>query len=266
MGKRYRAGIAAGRNDVVFLHDLLGIGAQQRAEIVVVDAAGGVGIPAVEIDQRLEAVLFAAVEHPVDGALLVNLAMVCKEVLQEIIADDFTAGVALVAHERKVFFQRRCAEYFLDEVYNTVHKVIFAEIFLIAQGNDIISHRLETRVFTGIPFAAGIGKTGPIQRVAAKDAADCVGEQAADVAAQIGFAHGDVLILDFGGQFVLQAVDVDEDAVEFFLVGFEFCKAVIALALPEHIAQFHRAGDFGALTVVVVFHCGGNSSAIPQVM
>ena len=97
LGKRYRAGIAAGGNDVVFLHDLLGIGAQQRAEIVVVDAAGGVGIPAVEIDQRLEAVLFAAVEHPVDGALLVNLAVICEEIFQEIVADDLTAGVALAS-------------------------------------------------------------------------------------------------------------------------------------------------------------------------
>lgn len=44
--KGYRAGIAAAGNDIVFLHDLLCVGAQQRAEVVVVDTACGVCIPA----------------------------------------------------------------------------------------------------------------------------------------------------------------------------------------------------------------------------
>ena len=143
--------------------------------------------------------------------------MICEEIFQEIVSDNLTAGVALVAQrlgdERKVFFQRRCTEHFPDEVYDTVYKVILTEVFLIAQGNHIIGHRLEPGVFTGIPFTAGIGKEGLIQRVAAKNAADCVESRLRMSRLKSAFAHGDVLILDFGGQFVLQAVDVDEDAV-----------------------------------------------------
>ena len=107
-------------------------------------------------------------------------------------------------------------------------------------------------------------KAGLIKRIAAKDAAHGVGDQAADVAGEVGAADGDVLILNFGGQLVLQAVDVDEDAVEFFLIGFELGKAVIALALPEHIAQLYRAGNFRALAVVVVRHGCADGRGIPQ--
>lgn len=119
-------------------------------------------------------------------------------------------------------------------------------------------------VLVGVPVAASVGKARLIERIAAKDAAHGVGDQAADVAAKVCAADGDVLILDFGGQFVLQAVDVDKDAVEFFLIGFELGKAVIALALPEQIAQLHRAGGFGALTMVVVRHGRADGRGIPQ--
>ena len=93
----HRAGIVAAGNDIVLLHDLLCVGAQQGAEIVVVDAAGGIGISAVEVNQCLEAVFLAAVEHPVDGPLLVDFAVIRKEILQKVVADDLTACVALVA-------------------------------------------------------------------------------------------------------------------------------------------------------------------------
>ena len=70
-----------------------------------------------EIDQRLEAVLLAAVEQPVDGALLVDFAVVGEEVLQEIIADDLPAGIASAAQglgdEFQVLLQRvRAVDFF----------------------------------------------------------------------------------------------------------------------------------------------------------
>ena len=43
-----------------------------------------------EVDQSLETVLLSAVEQPVDGTLLIDLTVVGKEVLQEIVADDLT--------------------------------------------------------------------------------------------------------------------------------------------------------------------------------
>lgn len=66
-------------------------------EVVHTEVADGVRRVAVEVDQRLEAVLLAAVKQPVDRPLLVNLAVILEEVLEEIAADDLPAAVALGA-------------------------------------------------------------------------------------------------------------------------------------------------------------------------
>lgn len=55
--------------------------------IVGADAGDGVRRIAVHIDERLESVLLAAVEEPIDGPLLVGLAVVGIEVIEEIAAD-----------------------------------------------------------------------------------------------------------------------------------------------------------------------------------
>ena len=79
-------------------------------EIVHPKVADGVRRVAVEVDQRLEAVLLAAVEQPINRALLVSLAVVLKEVLEEVAADDLPATVAFAAQrpgdEVQIFFQR----------------------------------------------------------------------------------------------------------------------------------------------------------------
>ena len=86
-------------------------------EIVDLYIADGVRRVVLEVDQRLEAVLPAAVEQPVDGAFLVDLAVVGEEVLQEIIADDLPAGAASAAQglgdEFQVLLQRvRAVDFF----------------------------------------------------------------------------------------------------------------------------------------------------------
>ena len=43
---------------------------------------------------------------------------------------------------------------------------------------------------------------------------------------------GDVLVRHLGGEFLLEAVDVDEDAVELLLVGLKLLEAGFALRLP----------------------------------
>src|SRR5699024_10631498 len=58
--------------------------------IVSADAGNGIRLIAVHIDERLETVLFAAVKQPVNRALLINLAVVGIEIIQEIIADDLS--------------------------------------------------------------------------------------------------------------------------------------------------------------------------------
>ena len=47
-------------------------------------------VVAVHVDQALEAVLLPAVEEPVNRALLVDLQMICVEIVDEVAADDLT--------------------------------------------------------------------------------------------------------------------------------------------------------------------------------
>lgn len=263
--------LAAGTvgDGIVHAGDLAFVDLLHLVQVVGADKTGGVGVVAVHIDQRLEAVLLAAVVQPVDGAFLVDFYMVGVEAVQEIVADDGAGAGALGAEglgdERKVLFQIILPKSFFNPRHEKAGEVI-GEIFFIGDGDDVVGIGGESVVLVGVPVAAGVGKAGLIERIAAKDAAHGVGDQAADVAAKVCAANGDVLILDFGGQSSCKSVDVDEDAVEFFLIGFELGKAVIALALPEQIAQLHRAGGFGALTVVIVRHGCADGGAIPQVM
>ena len=66
-------------------------------EVVHAEIADGVRRIAMEVNQRLEAVLLAAVKQPVNRALLVGLAVVFEKVLEKVVADDFSAAVALAA-------------------------------------------------------------------------------------------------------------------------------------------------------------------------
>ena len=92
-----------------------------------------------------------------------------------------------------------------------------------------------------------------VQRVAPKHTAHGVGEQGDDlvplgadiVAALHGFRNivlgvkdavdGDILVRHIGGQLVLQAVDVNEDTVEFFFVGFKLQKALLTFGFPSSV-------------------------------
>ena len=47
--------------------------------------------------------------------------------------------------------------------------------------------------------------------------------------------HGDILVRHIRGKLVLQTIDVDEDAVQFFFVLFELLEAVFAFLLPSSI-------------------------------
>ena len=84
-------------------------------------------------------------------------------------------------------------------------------------------------VFVGFhSFTRGI-------RYAAKEAVftgKVMKAQGVDVPAQVGTAHSHVLVLHLRSQLILQAVDVDEDAVQLFFVGLELFKALLADPLP----------------------------------
>ena len=77
-------------------------------QVVGADAADCVLVVAVHVHEGFEAVFFAAVEKPIDGALLIDFDVIGVEVFQKVVADDFARGIAFVAEglggEVEVFF------------------------------------------------------------------------------------------------------------------------------------------------------------------
>ena len=61
--------------------------------------------------------------------------------------------------------------------------------------------------------AVGVDQARFVEAVAAHHAADGVGDQPLDVFFAVGAVERDLVIWDFGREFVLQAVGVDEEAV-----------------------------------------------------
>lgn len=94
-GSGYLAGVGAVVDHVLHPVDFGLVDTLHFVEIVHPEVADGVRRVAVEVDQRLEAVLLATVEQPVNRALLVGLAVILKKVLEEVAADDLPAAVAL---------------------------------------------------------------------------------------------------------------------------------------------------------------------------
>ena len=182
--------------------------------------------------------------------------MILDEVVQEIIADDFTAGAALarkgVCDEVQIFFQCIAAIDSADKFHKTPHNIVF-EVFLIGDGDAVVLVGQEGLVPAFVPFAACIGKPLHIQRVASEHATHGTGNEGNDlvahgadvIAALHGFRHiifavkhamhGHILVRHIRRQFVLQAVNVNENAVEFFFVLFELLEAGFTLGLPSSI-------------------------------
>ena len=220
----------------------------------IVGAHPGQQIPliAVKVDESLEAVFLAAVKEPVDGPLLIGLAVVGKEVVDEVRPDDLSGGALSaqgVGDEFQVFLQGVLAVDHPDEVHELAGEVVL-KVVVITDGKDIVGVRDDGLILGGVPLAAGIGKPLHIQRVAAKEATHGVGDEGddlvpegADIIAPLhglgdivlgveNSMYGDILVGHLRGKFVLEAVDVNEDAVQFLLVGFELLEPGLALRLP----------------------------------
>ena len=247
-------------------------------QIVHTQGADGIRGVAVEVDQCLKAVLLAAVEQPVDGALAgagdrVGLAVILEKVVHKVVADDLPAGAALIAqcfcNKVKVFFQRSCTVYSFQPVAQAGNNII-VQIFFIGDGDDIIFVREEHLIYHN-PFITvctlqflcrnrsgavvqlirkrlqGIWLTCKKQaifvgRVAAKHTAYSIRQQRHNfitVSACIVAVfhairhfitvfkypvHRYVLIFHFRGQFVLQAVNINKNAVQLFFVFFQLLE------------------------------------------
>ena len=178
--------------------------------------------------------------------------MVFEEVLEEVTADDLPAAVALAAKSFcnvvKIVLQRFLAVNHAQPAAQTGDNIV-PQILFVCDGQDAVRVREEGLVFALVPVPTGVGQPFGVQRVAAKHTANGVGQKALDVPLQVGFADGHILVLHLRGQLVLQAVDIDEDTIQLFLVGFELVEAVIALSFPlsKSICDGSDGADEGVL-------------------
>ena len=176
--------------------------------------------------------------------------MILEKVVHKVVADDLPAGAALVAQRLgnviEVCFQRICTVYHLQPVAQACNDVVL-QILLIRNGDDVIHIRGKGALFYAILGAevqcarrtqqtrctqntssghsiagadkllfkglASQHKPGHIQRVAAKHTAHGIAEQALDVPLQVGFAYGHIFLFHFRGQFILQTVNINKNAV-----------------------------------------------------
>ena len=133
----------------------------------------------VQVDQCFETVLLSAVKEPVDGPLLVGLAVVGIEVVQEVAADDFarrSLAAERVGDELEVFFQRIAAVDCLHPLHKASGNVV-VKVVVIADGDNVILVRDYRAVLGGIPVTASVGKPSHVQRVSPKHTAHGVGDQ-----------------------------------------------------------------------------------------
>ena len=111
------------------------------------------------VNKTLEAILLAAVEQPVDGALLIGLAVVLKEVLQKVGANYLARG-ALAAerlgNKGQVLLERLLAVRGAHKVDKVTHDVV-VKVLVVGNGQHIVAIWHKGHVI-------GIGHLGKIVR------------------------------------------------------------------------------------------------------
>ena len=175
-GLRHFTGNLAVVDDVLHPGDLVVVDTLHAVQVVNAQVANGVLVIAVHVNQRLETVLLAAVKEPVNRALAgsgdgIGLAMILEEVIQEIIANDLSAGVALVAkrlgNEVQIGLQRVLAIDLFQPCTEQADNIIW-EVFFIRNGENVVLIRDKAAVFAAVSFTACVGKAIHIQRIATK--------------------------------------------------------------------------------------------------
>ena len=154
-GSGHLAGVGAMVDHILHPVDLRLINPLHLVEVVHPEISDGVRCVAVEVDQRLEAVLLATVEQPVNRALLVGLAVILKKVLEEVAADDLPAAVALTSQrpgdEVQIFFQRVLAVGGFQPAAQAGDNIVF-QILFVGDGDNTISIRLIGKRSCIFPF------------------------------------------------------------------------------------------------------------------
>ena len=160
--------------------------------------------------------------------------MVCIEITDKVIADDLSCGAFAaesVGNELQILLQRVSAIDRLHPLDEATGDVVI-KIVIVADGDNIVLVRHKGLILACVPFSAGIGKTIHIQRVATKHTANRIGNKGTNISAKISLADSDILILNLRCQFTLQTININENAVQFFLVGFHLLKSFITFHLP----------------------------------
>lgn len=244
---------------------LVGLDARLVELLLLVDVARAharhrVAVVAVDVDERLEAVLLARIEEPVDRPLLVGLAVIFVEAVDEVAADVLERA-ALAAErirdELQILLIVLLAVDRSEPDAEAVDDVVL-EVLVIADRDDVVLVRPERGILRPVEFPASIGKARHIERIAAKHAADCIREQrlhdvrlrqhvvvalhrVGDVIFRVVDARDrHILVGNVRRQLILQAVDIDKDAVELFLVGLERQETFLTGGAESVIAGGNR--------------------------
>ena len=189
------------------------------------------------IDECLEAVLLAAIEEPIDRTLLIDFQVVGIEVVDEVIADDFTGrtlAAESVGNELEVFFQRIAAVNGFYPFHKASGDVII-EVVIVADRDDVILVRNNGTVLGSIPFTTGIGESVNIQRVASEHTTHGIGDQRANVALKVSLANCDILVFNIWCQLILQPININVDAIKFFLICSDLVETILTFLLPFFI-------------------------------
>ena len=214
------------------------------------------------VNKTLETVLLTAVEQPVDGALLIRLAVVLKEVLQKVAANHLARGSPAakgLGNKREVLLEGLLAIHRAHKVDKVAHDVV-VKVLVVGDGQHVIGigHKGHMR---GVGHLGQIvGNSGAlvcqhqaidIERIAAKHAAHGIAYERGNLVAlgahvlvalvalrnlfcRIEDArHRDVLVLDLDGHLALHVVDLGKDPVELLLVGAKLLKASVDLGLAS---------------------------------
>ena len=230
--------------------------------VVRANARHEVGPVAVHIEERFEAVLLAGIQKPVDGALLIGLAMVGEELLEEVLPDGVArralgSGGECICHVAQVLLKGLRAVRRYQELLEARHDVV-REIRVIRDRQHVVRIWHEGDVLrvghlgeVVLHGAALVGQHEPVyvERVAAEHATHGVADEAHDLVAArahvlvalVAFGNlllgvedsrdRDVLVLDLDGHLAHHAVDLGEDAVKLLLVGAELLEPLVDLGL-----------------------------------
>ena len=171
--------------------------------------------------------------------------MVSIEIVEEVISDyllRLTFATQCISNEFQIFIQCLCTIDCFHKLYEQTDNIIL-KVFIVTNRDNVILIGRERHILAGIPFSAGVSKTVHIKRVSTKHTSHSVGNERTNITPKVCLADGYIFILDLWCHLVLQSINGDENAVQFFLVDFQLTKTVITFSLPL-VKGFCNGGYF----------------------